>query len=270
MSYSAILYEVEDRVATVTLNRPEKMNAMSQVLIGEVEDAMRSADGDPEVRVVVLTGAGEKAFSAGYDISGVDGSMVGIEEWAARMHRDYEYSTAVWNCSKPVIAMVNGYCLAGGLEVAQMCDIRYCSSDSSFGVVETRFSTGIVSLAMPWIVGARCREYIFTGDMFSAEEALRIGLVNRVFPKEDLRRETMKTARRMSRIAMAALQWNKRAINNAYAAMGFHAAMRYGVLATSILDATQTPEYQVFEEIRRKNGLAEANRWRRDLFAPYE
>ncbi|HEY2597271.1 MAG TPA: enoyl-CoA hydratase/isomerase family protein [Candidatus Dormibacteraeota bacterium] len=270
MSYRTILYEVDDRVATVTLNRPDKMNAMSQELIGELEDAIRAADEDPDVRVVVLTGAGGKAFSAGYDISGVDGSMSTVEEWSQRMHRDYTFSTAVWKCSKPVIAMIDGYCLAGGLELAQMCDIRYCSSDSTFGVVETRFSTGIVSLAMPWIVGARCRELIYTGDLFAAAEALRIGLVNRVFPASDLRQETLKIAKRMSRVALAALQWNKRAINNTYAAMGFHTAMQYGVVAASILDATQTPEYQAWEEIRRSQGLAEANRWRRDLFAPYE
>jgi enoyl-CoA hydratase/carnithine racemase len=123
---------------------------------------------------------------------------------------------------------------------------------------------------MPWIVGARCREYIYTGDMFGAEEALRIGLVNRVFPKADLEKETMKIAKRMSRVALAALQWNKRAVNTTFEAMGFNAAMQYGVAACSLLDATETPEFKAFEGIRKAKGLTEAIKWRRAIFAPYE
>ena len=87
-----------------------------------------------------------------------------------------------------MIAMIDGYCLAGALELAQMCDIRYCSDASKFGVVETRFSDGIATYIMPWILGNRCRELIYTGDTFDGERAFRLGLVDRVFPKTDLAR----------------------------------------------------------------------------------
>jgi len=151
-----------------------------------------------------------------------------------------------------------------------MCDIRYCSDDSTFGVVETRFSSGIATLIMPWIVGARCRELIYTGDKIDAQEALRIGLVNRVYPKKELRDATMKVAKRMSQVAMDCLAWNKRAINNMYETQGFHAALRYGVEACSILDATETPEFRKFDEIRRSQGLHAAMQWRDSQFAKHE
>lgn len=279
MAYEAITYEVDDRVAIITFNRPKRMNAMSLQLCKEVKQAVEEADSDPDIRVVIVTGAGGKAFSAGYDLNDPDDPVSqaaegeerpGINFWRDRLNHDLEYTYSVWNCSKPVICMINGYCLAGGLEFAQMCDIRYCSDDSKFGVVETRFSNGVATLAMPWIIGSMCRELIYTGDTIDAEEALRIGLVNKVFPKADLERETMMVAKRMSQVAMACLQWNKRAINNTHDAMGFRAAMQYGVEACSIMDATETPEFKAFDAIKQKDGLTAAIRWRHEQFEPYD
>jgi enoyl-CoA hydratase/carnithine racemase len=123
---------------------------------------------------------------------------------------------------------------------------------------------------MPWIIGALSRELIYTGDMVDAQTALRIGLVNRVFPKAELEAEVMKIAKRMSRVALAALQWNKRAINNTYETMGFKAALAYGVEVCSILDGTETPEFKEFDRRRRGEGLQAALKWRREEFAPYE
>lgn len=162
MAYQHILYTVDDRVATITMNRPKQLNAMSLELCAEVKDAVAKADADPEVRVVILTGAGGKAFSAGYDLNDPRQAEFrkSIAGWTKRIHMDLDYNSCVWRCSKPVIAMIDGYCLAGAMELAQMCDIRYCSDDSKFGVVESRFSTGISCLSMPWVVGQRCREYI--------------------------------------------------------------------------------------------------------------
>jgi enoyl-CoA hydratase/carnithine racemase len=270
MGYETILYQVDDRVATITLNRPERMNALSQKSRVEIPLAIRAADQDPEVRVVVITGAG-KAFCAGYDIKeSAELPRRGLVEWRERLALDLEFTYSAWNCSKPVVAMINGHCLAGGLEFVQMCDLRYASDDATFSVVETRFSNGIATLAMPWLIGMRCRELIYTGDTIGAREALQLGLVNRVFARAALEAETMKIARRISRVALAALQWNKRAISHAFETMGFRAALQYGVEAASILNASDTPEYRAFEDLRRTKGLAEALRWRHEQFAPYE
>src|SRR5437588_669734 len=169
MAYETLLYEVDDRVATITLNRPERHNALSQKLCAELMEVVRAADQDPSVRVLVITGAGGKAFSAGYDIKeSAEAPKRTLSEWRDRLNRDLRFCYAPWECSKPVIAMIDGFCLAGALEFAQMCDIRYCSEDAKFGVLESRFAGGIVTMIMPWILGAACRELIYTGDMIGA------------------------------------------------------------------------------------------------------
>ena len=271
MDYQTLRYEIDERVATITFNRPERMNAFSKTLRDELPQAVTRADQDGNVRVLIITGTGGRAFSAGYDIkeSG-EAPKRTLSEWRDRLAADCEFTYSVWRCSKPVIAMIDGFCLAGALEFAQMCDVRYCSDDSTIGVVETRFSNGIATLIMPWIIGARCRELIYTGDRIGADEALRIGLVNKVFAKADLQRETMKVAKRMSQVALACLQWNKRAINNMYDAQGLAAAMRYGVEACTMMDASESPEYRQWDDIRRTKGLREANKWRDEQFGRYE
>lgn len=271
MQYETVDYEVDDRVAIITFNRPDRLNAFNLKLQQDFTQALGEADRDPDVRVVVVTGAGGRAFSAGYDIKAASELPQGdIAKWRERLGGDFEFTATVWNCSKPVIAMIDGFCLGGGLEFAQMCDVRFCSDDAKFGVVETRFALGLATLIMPWVVGARGRELIYTGDQIDAQEAHRVGLVNRVFPKADLRAETMKIAKRMSRVALACLQWNKRAINNMYDCQGFVAAMRYGIEASAIIAATGTPEYKAFDDISRSKGLSEALKWRQEQFAPYE
>jgi len=229
MPYQQLLYSVDDRVAKVTLNRPERHNALSKLLVDEIIAVLAEADADPEVRVIVIAGAGGKAFSAGYDIKeSAEAPKRTLPEWRARMQKDLKFTYSAWDCSKPVIAMIDGFCLAGALEFAQCCDTRYCSDDSTFGVVETRFSNGIATMMMPWVLGNRCRELIYTGDRFGADEAHRLGLVDRVFPKASLEAETMKIAKRMSRVALDCLKWNKRAINQTYETMGLRAAIQYG------------------------------------------
>ena len=273
MAYEHILYATDDRVATITMNRPTKMNAMSLDLCAEVKAAVTAADADPEVRVVILTGAGGKAFSAGYDLADPKAKSYrdrGIEGWHWRMNHDLDYNYSVWRCSKPVIAAVDGFCLAGALELAQMCDVRYCSDDARFGVVETRFSAAIACLSMPWVIGARARELIYTGDIFGADEALRLGLVSRVFKKAEFHAETMKIAKRMSRVALACLQWNKRALNQTQVAQGMASALQYGAEAGAILDATETPELKEFNRLRNTVSLAAAMKWRDDQFKQFE
>lgn len=266
-----LIYEVDDRVAILTLNRPERMNALSKRLVDEIIAAIAAADADANVRVVIVTGAGEKAFSTGYDIKeSAEAPQRTLAEWRARMQKDLKFTYAPWDCSKPVLCVINGYCLAGALEFAQCCDIRYCSEDARFGVVETRFSNGIATMIMPWILGNRCRELIYTGDMFGAEEAYRLGLVDRVFPKAELRAAALKVAKRMSRVALDCLRFNKRAINQTFETMGLRTAIQYGSEACAIMDAMGSPEAQEFDRLRRSQGLSNALKWRESQFAPFE
>lgn len=271
MTYEDLLYEVDDRVAIITFNRPSRMNAFGKRLVNEIVTAVAQADADPEVRVLMLTGAGDRAFSTGFDLKETaEAPRKTLPEWRARMQSDIRFSFSVWDCSKPVIAVIDGYCLGGALELAQCCDVRYCSDAARFGFVEARFGSGIATMMMPWIMGPRCREYIYSGDMFEAAEAFQIGLVNRVIPKADLRAEALKRAKRMARVADSCLKWNKRAINHAFETMGLRAAIQYGAEACAIMDASGSPENDKFDEIRRTENVAAALKWREAQFKPYE
>jgi len=271
MHYECLLYEVDDRVATITLNRPDRMNALSQKLVEEIITAISSADQDPHVRVLMIRGAGGKAFSAGFDVKeSLDQPKRGLIEWRARMQKDLRFSYSVWDCTKPVIAIIEGFCLAGALEFAMCCDVRYAADDAKLGAVEARFSNGIATMIMPWLIGQRSRALIYSGDIISGKEAYRLGLVDMVFPKAELGAEALKFARRMSRVSLECLQWNKRAINHTFEAMGLRSAIQYGAEACAILDASGSPEAEMYDSIRRSKGLSAAIKWRADQFAPYE
>jgi enoyl-CoA hydratase/carnithine racemase len=271
MPFDNVLYGVENRVATITLNRPERMNALSQKLVEEIVVAVKTADQDPEVRVLLINGAGGKAFSAGFDVKeSLDQPKRGLVEWRARIQKDLRFSYSVWDCSKPVIAVIEGFCLAGALEFALCCDVRFCADDAKLGAVEARFSNGIATMIMPWLIGQRSRELIYTGDTIGAEEAFRLGLVDKVFPKARLAAESLKIAQRMSRVSLDCLTWNKRVINQTFETMGLRNALQYGAEACAILDSSGSPEAEKYESIRRSEGLAAAIRWRADQFAPYE
>jgi enoyl-CoA hydratase/carnithine racemase len=259
MSYQNLLYSVDDRVATITLNRPERHNALSTALVDEIMAAMTQADRDPEVRIVILAGAGGKAFSSGYDI-----------KESAEKPKDIQFTYSVWDCSKPVIAMIDGFCLAGALELAMCCDMRYCSDGSTFAALEARFSNGIATLIMPWLIGQRSRALIYSGDTITAAEAFRLGLVDKTFPKSTMQAEVTKIAKRMSRVSLECLQMNKKALNNSFETMGLRQAIAYGAEVCALMDSIGSPEASQFDSIRREQGMAAALKWRAEQFAPYE
>ena len=187
-----IKYDVrpDDAVARITLNRPEKMNALSDALITELRDAIERAEADDDVRVIVLTGAGDSAFSAGYDIepSGddedpvptVDSLLDTFEDATVHVH-------AIWDCNKPVIAAVDGYCLAGGSDIAMACDMVVASEGSEFGYPGLRMAGVPPTLIYPFVMNLHeAKEMLFSGKVVDAERAKEIGMVNRVVPSDEL------------------------------------------------------------------------------------
>ncbi|OAF16893.1 hypothetical protein AYJ54_37590 [Bradyrhizobium centrolobii] len=277
MMYSTILYAVDDRVAWITLNRPGKGNALSLKLCAEFREALASAERDPDVRVVVVKGAGDRAFSTGFDMDG-DKSEVApsssddwsLDDWSRYFDLGVKFIHSVFNCSKPVIAMINGFCLAGALDFAISCDIRYCSDDSRFGAIETRMGIGDTELPMmSHLIGQRCRELVYTGDMFDANDAYRLGLVNRVFPKDRVEEEVSRIAKRMSRVALPALVWTKKALNNTLLAAGLESALRYSCAADLIIGKSDS-EFKRFREIQNSEGAKAAFKWRDAIFEPFE
>src|SRR5690606_12332293 len=143
MAYETLHVAVDDRVGTITFNRPERMNAFNERLIEELPAAIRALDIDESVRIIIVTGAGGKAFSAGYDLKdSADRTEATLRELNDKYALNHEFTMSLWHCSKPIIAMIDGYCLAGALELALCCDIRYCSDTSQIGVLEARCGGG--------------------------------------------------------------------------------------------------------------------------------
>ena len=216
MPFENLLVQKRDRVGIVIINRPEKMNALNTITRQEILRAFEELKNDETIRVVVITGSGDKAFIAGADISEFAGKTALEQRELMRGPRAFD---SVEDFPKPVIAMINGYALGGGCELALACDIRIASAKAKLGQPEIKL--GIIpggggTQRLPRLVGeGKAMELILTGDMIDAEEALRIGLVNHVVPPEQLEAKTMEIANRIAEMSPVALAMAKQAVKNA-------------------------------------------------------
>lgn len=212
-NYETITVEKEGKVVILTINRPDKLNALSSKVHVEGVAALDELRQDDGVRVVVITGSGEKSFIAGADISEFEGKTP-VTQRATFQERTL-FNT-IDSFPKPVIAMVNGFCLGGGNELALACDLRICSETARFSQPE--INLGIIpggggTQRLTRLVGeGRSMEMILTGDMIDAEAAYRFGLVNHVYPAEELRAKTMELAAKIAEKAPIALQLAKEAV----------------------------------------------------------
>ncbi|MDZ4230342.1 MAG: enoyl-CoA hydratase, partial [Dehalococcoidales bacterium] len=228
MNYTRLTYEtVEPGIVKVTMNRPEKRNAEDALMLEEMRQAFVEADIDDDVRVIIYAGAG-KDFSAGHDMSGkgeeapegtimrryMDSKMTGVEKTLRREdYLYYDQALTMRNISKPSIAMVQGNCLAGGLMNASMCDLVVASDDAKFGDPVVRMGpAGVEVLFHPYDFGFRkAKEMLWTGDPLTAQEALDVGFVCKVVPREQLEEATMDLARRIAMNMPVAVSLTKRA-----------------------------------------------------------
>jgi enoyl-CoA hydratase len=205
MTYQTILFEVRDGVAFVTVNRPDKLNALNDQVMAELGDAVERITTAPEIRGAIITGAGPKAFIAGADIA--DLSRQGPFDGKARAMRGQGVLRRLETCGKPVVAAVNGYALGGGCELAMACHLRLASDTAKFGQPEVKL--GIApgyggTQRLPRLVGKGIAlQLILSGEMIDAQEAYRIGLVNKVVPAAELLTESEKMLRGI--LAMAPL-----------------------------------------------------------------
>ncbi|WP_283409454.1 enoyl-CoA hydratase/isomerase family protein [Anoxynatronum buryatiense] len=217
MTTENLLVEVTDQVAVVKMNRPKVLNALNSEVLKEIEATMTQLENSPEVRVIVLTGEG-KAFVAGADI----GEMKDLSPQEARdfSNLGHRVFIQIHTLEVPVIAALNGFTLGGGLELALACDFRYASEEAKLGFPEA--SLGIITgfggtqFAARAFGLSRTKELIYTGEMITAHQALNCGLVNRVFPHDDLMAETMAVARRIIRNSPEAISLAKEAIVKGY------------------------------------------------------
>jgi enoyl-CoA hydratase len=216
MSFENVVIEKRGRVAVLTINRPDKLNALNIPTRNEILAAFDQLEKDNEVRVVVITGAGEKAFIAGADINEFAGMTAVAQRAVMKGRRAFD---AVEDFPKPVIAMINGFALGGGCELAMACDIRIASAKARLGQPEIKL--GIIpggggTQRLTRLVGeGKAMELILTGDMISAEEAHALGLVNRVVPAEELEAVTLELANKIAEMSPVALAMAKAAVKGA-------------------------------------------------------
>ena len=263
-SEPVLLVEDEGPVRRLTMNRPGSLNALDHALLEALVDAIGEAGRDEAVRVVVLAAAG-RAFCAGYDLS--EDAEEGLLDTAG-WHRSLANGTAqmltILDCPKPVIASVQSYCLAGGTDLMLACDLAVAADDAYFGYVDIRFGSGVVSMFLPWVVGVRkAKELLFTGeDRIAADEALRIGLVNRVVPRDELGAATMALAQEIATNEPFVVQTTKRALNRAWDVAGLRAALAANTELDVMIETANLPARDEFRRITSEQGLKAAIAWR--------
>jgi enoyl-CoA hydratase len=215
VTYSTLLYEKANGIARVILNRPDKLNALNSTVYKELYDAFVAAEDDPEVRVVVLTGSGEKAFAAGSDVAEMQNmGPLEIEKFMGTIRKTSDFISSI---NKPTIAAIHGYTLGGGCELSMCCDFRIASEKAIFGQPE--INLGLIPGAggtqrLSRLIGAtKAKEMIFMGDNIDAATALNLGLVNKVVPVEKLMEEAMVWAAKLAAKSGPILAAAKMAIN---------------------------------------------------------
>ena len=234
-TYTTLLLAQAGAVRTITTNRPEVLNAQSRILLEELDDAFKRTVDDDSVKVIVLAGAG-KHFSAGHDLGSKeemeDQKKTALEpgfkgEYQRIFERFYENTMRWRDLPKPTIAQVQGYCIMGGMMIASACDLIVASDDALFADRAVRWGGAHVQyFSMPWELGPRkAKEFLFTGDFFTARQAADWGLVNRVVPRAKLEEETMKLAQQIAERDPFALKFAKASVNETMDAQGFRAAM---------------------------------------------
>jgi enoyl-CoA hydratase len=255
-------------VRRLTLNRPEKRNALSNNLRGALFEALEAADRDPGVRVMVLRGAGS-CFSAGYDLSGERQPLPyqtagGVGQWARHVVEGCFY---IWDLAKPVIGQVHGWCLAGGSELATACDLVYVAEDAQIGYPPVRGMSPPDNQFHPWLCSLRpAMEQMLTGDAIDGREAVRVGFANRAFPADQLEDEVLAMAEKVARIPTDVQQINKRSVHRAMEIMGLRAAIRAGTEMQALATTTETSK-SVFGSFR--SGVTGALSQRDGAFGDY-
>jgi enoyl-CoA hydratase len=276
MEFTQLLYSVEERIAHVTLNRPGKRNALSPTLRRELVAALKQAESDDEVTLVLLSGAGT-SFCAGYDMSRFDDGPGDtdhnrIDGWLESEHFDswtgqfprscFRDWMTIWDLLKPVVAKVHGYCLAGGSEIMSLCDVAFVADDAVLGYPPTR-AQGTPDLPyFPWKLSMAQAKYLqLTGNSVTGKEAAEMGWVAKSFPASELDEAVARELRPMAGIHPAMLAANKAALNDAYETMGFKTHLQHA-WPWHVFSSQVRPGAGDFSRIASEQGLRAALTWR--------
>ena len=259
-----ILSEHRDGLAMLTLNRPDKLNAINRPMIEALDAALDAAEADDAVRAIVVTGAG-RAFSAGFDLDmGVRDSQPDAADVRRALENDFRIIMRFWDCPKVTIAAAHGYCLGSAMELAIACDLTLASEDCRFGMPEVRFGSGIVTMLLPWLAGPKQARYLLLSgdDRVSADDARAMGLVNRVLPADKLLEEALALGMRIASNDALAVRLTKQAINRSLDIAGLREALAQALETDVVIETSESAESREFNEILRKDGAKAAIAWR--------
>lgn len=260
----SVLYERRGSVGLITLNRPDRLNAMDQAMLIDLGLALDRAEADNETGAVVVTGAG-KGFSSGFDLKAQAADPPrGIDEWRPVLRRDFDTVMRFWTLEKPTVAAVHGPALAGACELAMACDITIAAAGATFGEPELKFGAGIVVMLLPWIVGPKiAKEIILTGEgALPAKRAHEIGMINRVVADGTHLDEAIGVARRIATMDRTLVRETKRALNRGFELMGMGEALEAALDIDLLIEGQGMETKRLFLEITRRDGLRAAIEWR--------
>ena len=264
MNEDVIKIERRDTIAILTFNRPKVLNAFNNDLMERTIETVKALNEDYSVRVIVVQGAG-RAFSPGFDLkASTEKKMESVQDWEQQMKLQFDFIMQFWHSPKPTIAAVHGYCIAGAFELALACDVTIAAENTRFGEPEVRFGTGIVAMLLPWVTGPKqAKELLLTGeDQLNAEDALRMGIINRIVPDDAVLDRALDVAKSMATTAERSVRYTKRAINDTYATMGFNRALESALDTDVLLNAAYDPVKAEFARIRSEQGVKAAIAWR--------
>lgn len=266
--FETILVERKGPVAVITLNRPDRLNAISVQMIHEIHAALDEIEGSDDARAIVLNGAG-RAFSAGFDLKeGATLKREGVKDWQRVLEFDLDFIMRFWHSPLPTVAAVHGPCLAGGCELAMACDITIADETARLGEPELRFGAAVVALLLPWLSNPkRAKEVLLTGnDKISAQEAHDMGMINKVVAEGEHLTNALETARTMAIMDPDAVRLTKQAVNRTFEIMGLNSALAMSVDIGAQIESIKTPERAEFGRILKEEGLQAALEWRESRF----
>lgn len=256
MYFTNLICEKRGKIYSITLNRPEKLNALSKALRLELDAALSEAENDDEVSVIVIKGSG-RAFSAGYDLNPEETQRKEALNDPAldrkRLLKDQQHWWKIWDCSKPVIAQVHGFCLAGGTELAMMCDLVVAADDAKIGYPPLRDMGSPVTPIWPWLIGARWAKILYmTGDTIDGKTAETIGMINFAVPADKLDKAVELLAERLAKVPVDLLALHKGQVNRAFEVMGLRGALNAGPDFDAIGHASQGAQEGFFIPAREQ------------------
>ena len=259
-TYQYLLYEVDqEHVCWLTLNRPEKLNAMNLQLIGELQAGLLRADADDDINVIVIRGAG-RGFCAGHDLdedAAEDRSS--IYDYRAHYFHQFDEFTTPWRVTKPVIASVHRYAIGKGFELSLLCDISIVTEDTRLGYNEVRYGVSGHCMYLPWLVNMKtAKDLLLTGRELSAAEAKAMGLVTDVVGTTELAEATRKKATLMARLPREMQRMHKMYLNRVYEMQGLKTATDYYLEQVAIMGAQPVPAYAEFSKMTSERGLRAA------------